>query len=76
VRLGDDRVEQTIMVRARRSEQLSGEMRARRLSTLIRLDRAASRSATSISQPPPHGRPDMFSQYTSDYKSRVSLLQR
>jgi hypothetical protein len=63
------------MARARRSERLSEEMQATLDADPITGDRQRV-SHFYFTAVPTHGRPDMYSQYTSDPESRMRLLQR
>jgi hypothetical protein len=75
VRLSDDRVEQLILARARRSERLSQEMQATLDVDPITGDRQEV-SHFYFTAVPTRSWPDMHSQYTSDPQSRMRLLQR
>jgi hypothetical protein len=74
VRLGDERVERLIMARARRDDQLSGEMRA----TVEADPLGGSPQQMShfyFTAVPTQGWPDMFAEYTRDAQGRLKLLQ-
>jgi hypothetical protein len=74
VRLSDERVERLIMARARRDDQLSGEMQATVEADPIggSLQQMSHFYFTAVST---RGWPDMFAEYTRDAQGRLKLLQ-